>query len=211
MSGAASASRVAVSSTSIASSAAGRSDGIAIEQPPPRPRFARTFAAVMRGGWWLRRSGSRCGRRWLRSDQRVTVHVFVGCVVQRTVNRETRDKRRETTRRETRRRVTGRLRRRRSAYLSLPHHGRTIYYYTTQILLLLSFRLTVSHTLSFSFSHSPSLVRARTHTHPHARTHERTHARVNTRTAVTNEPLVCMCTPRRRRHRRDAAYPHRFR
>lgn len=51
MSGAAIPSWAAVSSTSIASSAAGCSDGIAMEQPPPQPRFARTFAAVMVVRW----------------------------------------------------------------------------------------------------------------------------------------------------------------
>jgi len=52
MSGAACPSRAAAVSINSTSSAAGCSDdGIAVEQPPPpQPRFARTVAAVIRGG-----------------------------------------------------------------------------------------------------------------------------------------------------------------
>lgn len=52
MSGAASPSRAAAVSSNSTSSAAGcGDDGIAAEQPPPpQPRFARTLAAVIRGG-----------------------------------------------------------------------------------------------------------------------------------------------------------------
>jgi len=51
MSGAASPSRAAAVSINSTSSAAGCSDGIAAERPPPpQPRFARTLAAVIRGG-----------------------------------------------------------------------------------------------------------------------------------------------------------------